>query len=182
LAKAQRGHRVATALATRLAGERGPDFVKLASATVRSVATGIIGVALIQSILAGLGFLVAGVSAAGFWALLCLIFGILQIGVVIILIPMVIYVFSTADTGTAVVFLIYNIPVGLVDNILRPILLGRGVEVPMLVIFVGAIGGFLASGIVGLFVGPIVLAMGHELFMAWIDESPQLLTEPDADG
>jgi predicted PurR-regulated permease PerM len=125
------------------------------------VASGILGVALIQALLAGLGFLVAGVPAAGLLTLVCLVFGVIQLGVVIVLIPVVIYLFSTADTVTAVGFLIWAILVAPVDNILKPLLLGRGVDVPMLIIFVGAIGGFLNAGIIGLFIGAVVLALGY---------------------
>ena len=177
LANAQGWHRAACAIATRLAGDRGSDFADLAEATVRSVAQGILGVALIQTLLAGIGFLVVGVPGAGLWALLCLLLGVIQIGIGLIVIPIVVYVFYTADTLTAVLFLIWIIPVTLLDNILKPILLGRGVNVPMVVIFVGAIGGFLASGIIGLFVGSVILALGYKLFTAWLAEDPRLALE-----
>lgn len=180
------GHRTANAIAARLAGAHRTGLVELAEKTVRSVATGILGVALIQSLLAGLGFMVAGVPAAGFWALLCLLFGVAQIGIVVILIPVIIYLFNTADTVTAVAFLIWSIPVGLIDNILKPILLARGVKTPMVIIFMGAIGGFLASGIIGLFVGAVVLALSYELFMLWLNEAPhekeQLSSADDITG
>ncbi|MFQ5643973.1 MAG: AI-2E family transporter [Thiogranum sp.] len=170
---AEGGERIAHAIAARLAGRQRTDLIDLAEKTIRSVASGILGVALIQSLLAGLGFMVAGVPAAGFWALLCLLFGVAQIGIVVILVPVIIYLFNTADTVTAVGFLIWSIPVGLVDNILKPILLARGVKTPMVIIFMGAIGGFLASGIIGLFVGAVVLALSYELFMLWLGEAPQ---------
>ena len=163
-------YRTAHALSERLAGEQHTDLVDLAEKTVRSVASGILGVALIQSLLAGLGFMVAGVPAAGFWALLCLLLSVAQIGITLILIPVVIYLFNTADMVTAVGFLIWSIPVGLIDNILKPILLARGVKTPMVIIFMGAIGGFLASGIIGLFVGAVVLALSYEIFRLWLNE------------
>ena len=166
------GDRVAHAIVARLAGAERADLVDLAEMTIRSVASGILGVALVQSLLAGLGFMVAGVPAAGFWALLCLLFGVAQIGIIVILVPVIIYLFNTADTVTAVAFLIWSIPVGLIDNILKPILLARGVKTPMVIIFMGAIGGFLASGIIGLFVGAVVLALSYELFMLWLDPAP----------
>ena len=174
LAKADGGARAAFAIATRLAGDRGPELARLAEATVRSVTRGILGVALIQALLAGLGIMMVGIPVAGLWALLCLVLSVIQIGVGPILLPMVIYVFFTADTLTAVVFLVWSIVVGVLDNILKPILLGRGLEVPMAVIFVGAIGGFLASGIIGLFVGSVVLVLGYKLFLAWLDETPHV--------
>ena len=140
----------------------------LAEATVRSVTRGILGVALIQSILAGLGFLAVGVPAAGLWALLCLLLSVVQIGIFPVTIPILIYVFSQVDPVTFVLFLIWSLFVGALDNILKPILLGRGVAVPMAVIFVGAIGGFLTSGIIGLFVGSVVLVLGYKLLLAWL--------------
>jgi predicted PurR-regulated permease PerM len=111
--------------------------------------------------------------AAGFLALICLVLALVQ-SIVIILIPTVIYVFATADPVIAVVFLIWSLFVGLIDNILKPILLGRGVKAPMIVIFIGAIGGFLASGVIGLFVGAVVLALGYELFLAWLYQGQPL--------
>jgi predicted PurR-regulated permease PerM len=127
-------------------------------------------VALIQSLFAGLGFLVVRLPGAGLWALLFFIFAVLQVGAVA-LIPIVIYVFATTGTTKAVVFLIWCIFVGLMDNVLKPLLLGRGVPVPIVVVFLGAIGGFLAMGIIGLFVGAIVLSVGYKLFLAWLDEA-----------
>jgi predicted PurR-regulated permease PerM len=170
LANSAAAERATRAIAKRLAGERGVEFVGVAEHTVRSVASGILGVALIQALLAGLGFLVAGVPAAGLLTLICLVFGVIQLGVVIVLIPVVIYLFSTADTVTAVGFLIWAVLVAPVDNVLKPLLLGRGVDVPMLVIFVGAIGGFINAGIIGLFIGAVVLALGYKLFLAWLDQ------------
>jgi predicted PurR-regulated permease PerM len=169
LSHGEAGNRTSHAIARRLAGEHGDGFIDLARATIRSVARGILGVALIQSILAGLGFLAVGVPAAGLWAFLCLLLAVIQIGILPITLPVVIYVFATADTTTAVIFLIWSILIGTLDNVLKPILLGRGVNVPMAVIFVGAIGGFLASGIIGLFIGAVILVLGYELLLDWLD-------------
>jgi predicted PurR-regulated permease PerM len=168
LANSSGGNRTARAITHRLADEKGADFADLAEATVRSVANGILGVALIQSLLAGLDFMVAGVPAAGLWALLCLILSIAQIGMAPIVIPVIIYQFYTADTFTAVAFLIWSVFVLLIDNILKPILLGRGVKTPMAVIFIGAIGGLLSSGVIGLFIGAVILSLGYELFFLWL--------------
>lgn len=162
------GKRVAQAIAARLADERGNELLDLARATIRSVARGILGVALIQSLLAGMGFLVMGVPGAGLLALICLLLAVIQIGVFPVTIPVVIYVFATADPLPAVLFLVWSLLVGMLDNVLKPILLGRGVNVPMLVIFIGAIGGFLASGIIGLFIGSVILVLGYQLFLAWL--------------
>jgi predicted PurR-regulated permease PerM len=139
----------------------------------------VLGVAVIQAMLAGLGFMVAGVPAAGIWALLCLITATVQIGVGPVVIPVIVYVFATGDTLTAVLFLIWNALIMVLDNILKPLLLGRGVDVPMVVIFLGSIGGLLLSGIVGLFLGAIVLALGYKLFQSWLNmESPVRNSEP----
>jgi len=163
------GTRVSYAIARRLAEEHGAGFIDLARATIRSVSRGILGVALLQSILAGLGFLAAGVPAAGLWAFLCLLLSVIQVGIFPITVPAIIYVFATADTTTAVIFLIWSLVVGALDNVLKPLLLGRGVNVPMAVIFVGAIGGFLASGIIGLFIGAVILVLGYELLLDWLE-------------
>jgi len=170
LAKSEAASRITRAVATRLAGERGLILTDVAEKTVRSVASGILGVALIQALLAGLGFLVAGVPAAGLLTLICLLSGVIQLGVVIVLIPVAVYLFSTAENSTAVGFLIWAILIAPIDNVLKPILLGRGVDVPTFVIFVGAIGGFLSSGIIGLFLGAVVLALGYNLFLAWLKQ------------
>jgi predicted PurR-regulated permease PerM len=162
--------RVAHVLAVKLAGHRGEEFANLTSATIQSVARGVLGVAVLQALMAGLGFVAAGVPGAGLWALLCLISAIVQIGVGPIVIPTIIWVFATQDTVTAVLFLIWSLLLMVGDNILKPLLLGRGVDVPMLVIFLGAIGGMLLSGIIGLFVGAIVLALGFKLLQAWLTE------------
>jgi predicted PurR-regulated permease PerM len=172
LAHEDGAQRAAASVARRLAGARGMEFAELAAATVRSVTRGILGVALIQSILAGLGWLAAGVPAAGLWALLALLLSTVQIGIFPVVIPILIYVFVTASTGTFIALLLWSVVVGALDNILKPILLGRGIEVPMTVIFVGAIGGFLSSGIIGLFVGSVVLVLGFKLLVAWLHDHP----------
>jgi predicted PurR-regulated permease PerM len=178
LAKGDSSAHLGRAIARRLAGERGDHLAHLAGAVVRSVSRGILGVALIQAILAGLGMLVAGVPAAGLWALLALLLSTVQIGVFPVLLPAVIYVFYAADTQTAVLFLLWALFVGSIDNVLKPLLLGRGVSVPMPVIFIGAIGGFIGAGIIGLFVGPVILALGHELFIAWLRHEPSPIAAP----
>ena len=172
------GGQAARAIATRLAGERGTAAVELAAATVRSVTLGILGVALIQTFLASLGFLLIGVPGAGLWSLLVLILAIVQLPTILILGPIIVYVFSTSTTVTAVVFAIWSILVGISDAFLKPLLMGRGVDVPMLIIFIGAIGGFMTSGIIGLFVGAVILALGYKLFLAWLDKDTQPKGEP----
>jgi predicted PurR-regulated permease PerM len=170
LAKSDTGRRAAHAIGWRLAGPRGLRFVRLAETVVRSVSRGILGVALIQAILAGLGMLAAGVPMAGLWALVALLLAVVQVGAFPVLLPVMIYLFYTADLTTAVLFALWSLFVGSIDNVLKPILLGRGASVPMPVIFIGAIGGFITAGIIGLFVGAVILALGYELFLAWLAE------------
>jgi predicted PurR-regulated permease PerM len=171
LANAQAAYEVTCSLANRLFGEKGPEFQRLVGATIRSVTFGILGVALIQSAFATVGFLVAGVPAAGLWTVIFVFAAVVQAGV-LVLIPAVIYVFATASATKAVIFLVWCIIVGLTDNILKPLLLGRGVAVPVAVVFLGAIGGFVAMGVIGLFVGAIVLSVGYKLFLAWLQGTP----------
>jgi predicted PurR-regulated permease PerM len=170
LAKAQGAYQFTRALAVRLVGARGEDFAALAIATMRSVAQGVLGVALIQAILAGIGMLVMGVPGAGLWALLVLLLAVVQLPPLLILGPIMIYVFASAATVPAVLFMIWGILVSVSDAFLKPMLLGRGVDVPMLVILIGAIGGMMSSGIIGLFVGAVILALGYKLFMAWLTQ------------
>ncbi len=169
LANGPRAAAAARGIAGRLAGERGTELTRLAAATVQSVTRGILGVAAIQAILAGAGFLAVGVPAAGLWALLVLLLAVIQLPALLVLAPVVVYVFSTSSTGVAVAFTVWSLAVGLLDNVLKPLLMGRGVAVPMLVIFVGAIGGFMLEGIIGLFTGAVVLAVGYSLFTAWLE-------------
>jgi len=176
LANAAGGAKSAHSLAIRLFGDKGPEFEELAGATIRSVTIGIIGVAFIQSVFAVVGFLVAGLPGAGLWGVIFLIAAVLQLGVVV-LVPAAIYVFAIASTTKAVMFLVWCGIVGTMDNVLKPMLLGRGVAVPMVVVFLGVIGGFVAMGGIGLFVGAIVLSIGYKLFLAWLKGSAQARAE-----
>jgi predicted PurR-regulated permease PerM len=178
LGHAEGGRRTADAISTRLIGARGPELTTLAISTIQSVTRGILVVALLQSILVGLGCLVVGLPAAGLWAVLVLLFAIVQLPVLVVTLPLVLYVFSTASTAVAVAFAVWNVAVGLSDNVLKPMLLGRGVEVPMVVIFLGSIGGFVLNGIIGLFIGAVVLALGYNLFVAWLGLGQAGAAEP----
>ena len=178
MAHAKGGENMAKGLFVRLAGERGADFADISTKTVHNVVKGILGVAIIQSLLAGAGFWVAGVPAAGLWAFVCLFLAIIQIGVFPVVIPVIIYMFYSADSFTAGLTTGWLILVSVLDNFLKPILLGRGAPVPMLVIFLGAIGGFFAMGFLGLFVGAVILSIGFKLFRAWLDD----LSQPDKSG
>jgi predicted PurR-regulated permease PerM len=157
-------------LAVRLAGERGQGVGALAGSTVRSVAQGVLGVAVIQALLSGIGMLLAGVPGAGLWAVLVLVLAVIQLPPILVLGPVAAYVFSEASTLTASLFLVWALFVSTSDAFLKPMLLGRGLDIPMLVILLGAIGGMLFAGIIGLFVGSVVLALTYRLFVAWLDE------------
>lgn len=156
------------AFSVRLVAGRGGEFFDDVVLTVRSVTKGILGVAFIQAILAGAGMAVAGIPGAGLWSLVALVLAIIQIGVSPVLIVAALYLFSTASTLKASLFLVWALFVAPLDNILKPLLLGRGSSVPMLVIFLGALGGFLRSGLIGLFVGAVILSLAYKLLRAWL--------------
>ncbi len=173
LPNAERATALAQRVMTIVTGKRGVQLVSLSAASVRSVTRGILGVALIQSILAGLGMLVVDVPAAGLWALLVLLVAVVQLPTLLVLGPVAAYVFSVNSTTVSVLFLIWAVIIGLSDNVLKPLLMGRGSDVPMLVLFLGAIGGFMLEGIIGLFVGAVVLSVGYTLFTSWLTEAEE---------
>jgi predicted PurR-regulated permease PerM len=153
----------------KLVGKNSENFATISVLTIRNVVKGILGVAIIQTTMAALGFFIAGVPFAGLWTILCLILSIIQVGVGPIAIPVAIYMFSVSDTTTAIILAIWLGITLLADNVLKPILLGRNAPAPMLVIFLGAIGGFIYNGFIGLFLGAIILTIGYKLFMMWLD-------------
>jgi predicted PurR-regulated permease PerM len=166
------------ALAKRVAAARGDEFVDLASTTIRNVARGVIGISLLQSLLIGIGLLVAAVPGAGLITFGALILAIIQIGPGILVIGTIVWAWMSMETIWAVVFTVYMIPAMLIDNILRPIVMSRGLSTPMVVIFIGVLGGTLAYGLIGLFLGPIVLAVAYELLVRWVrpegtEDSPE---------
>ena len=154
----------------RLNPTRGEEFVEQAGATIRAVSRGVIGISVLQALLAGVGLMVAGIPQASLITFGVLVLGIIQIGPSIILIPVIIWAWTFMGTIPALLFTAYMVPINLLDNLLRPIVMGRGLKTPILVILIGVIGGTLAYGITGLFLGPIVLAVIWELFVSWIDE------------
>ena len=172
VANAAGAYDVTIKIFTRLTNESlGKTYADLSKATIRSVSQGVLGVAIIQAVLSALGMMVMDVPAWGLWTLAVLVVAIAQIPPIVILGFVCAYVFSVAETTPAVIFLIYCIIVSSSDGFLKPLFLGRGMSTPMLVILIGAIGGMMTSGIIGLFVGAIVLALGYELFMAWLDKT-----------
>jgi predicted PurR-regulated permease PerM len=179
LAHSKRAANFGHAFFYRLAGRRGKQMALVAEVTIRNVARGILGVSFIQALLAGIGMFIAGVPLAGLWTLLALILSIIQIGMLPISLGVVIYAWMSMSTTAAILLTLWMAFVGVIDNILKPIMLGRGAPVPMVIVFLGAIGGFLYSGFIGLFTGAIILSLGYELFTAWVKEAPpEPLTAP----
>jgi predicted PurR-regulated permease PerM len=153
----------------KLVGKNAEEFSKVVVVTIRNVVKGVLGVAIIQTVFAGLGFFIAGVPFAGLWTVACLVFAIIQLGIAPIAIPVAVYMFSVTDTTTATILAIWLFLCTLADNILKPILLGRNAPAPMMVIFLGAIGGFIFNGFLGLFLGAVILTLGYKLFITWIN-------------
>ena len=174
MAYGESGHRSAVQAASRLVGpDRGPHIAELCTQTIRAVAQGVIGIAFIQMVLVGAGFVLIGVPGAGLLALGVLLLGIMQVPATVITVPVIALVLSTQGVNAATIaFSIYVFIAGLVDNVLKPLLLGRGVSVPMPVVQIGALGGMVSGGIIGLFIGPVILGVGYELFWQWVRDQP----------
>ncbi len=162
----------------RLAGARGEQSIVLAGQAIRGVALGVVVTALVQSLLGGLGLAVAGVPFASVLTVLMLMLCLAQIGPVLVLVPAVVWMFWTGDTLWGTVLLIWSIFVGTLDNVLRPILIKRGADLPLLLIFAGVIGGLVSFGLLGVFVGPVVLAVTYKLLESWVIEGD----DPAAQG
>jgi predicted PurR-regulated permease PerM len=169
LVGAEGGRRTSLTFALSLVGDRGEALTDLAVATIRGVAKGVLGVAIIQALLCAVGLVLIGVPAAGIWTFAVLMLAIMQLPPIIILGPIAIWVFSVTEPLPATIFLVYALIVSVSDGFLKPLFLGRGMEIPTLVILLGAIGGMIMSGIVGLFIGAIVLALGYEVLVAWME-------------
>lgn len=160
-------------IAIRLTDEnKGQSLVKLCTSTIRAVAQGVIGVALIQALLVGVIMIVADIPAVGIFFILALILGIAQIPVILVTAPAIALMWSLGDHGTAmnIVYTILLIVAGMADNVLKPLMLGRGVDAPMPVVLLGALGGMAASGILGMFIGATLLSIGYRIFMSWVND------------
>jgi predicted PurR-regulated permease PerM len=160
----------------RLGGDRGDEVVILAGKSVRAVALGVVVTALVQSILGGLGLAIAGIPFAmmltGVIFLLC----IAQLGPVLVMIPASIWLYSTGSHGWGIALLVWSVLVGMIDNVLKPMLIKRGADLPILLIFAGVLGGLLAFGVIGLFVGPVILAITYTLLRDWVSAEPGPVT------
>jgi predicted PurR-regulated permease PerM len=174
VANASGSYRVTSRIFSRLINaEHGQEYADLTKNTIRSVAVGVLGVATIQAVLSAIGMIVMNVPGWGLWTAIILVLAVAQLPPILVLGFVMAYVFSVADTTPAVIFAIYCVIVSGSDGFLKPLFLGRGMSTPMLVILLGAIGGMILSGIIGLFVGAIILALGYELFMKWLNEGQE---------
>ncbi len=163
------GRKAADSIGIRLIGPKGKQFIEDSIITIRNVAKGILGVAFFQAVLFGLGLVVAGVPFAGIWTIICLMLAIIQIGIGPVIIPISIYMFMTGDVLTAIILTIWMVFISLIDNVIKPIVMGRKAPAPTLVIFLGAIGGFMLNGIIGLFIGAVILSLGYNIFIWWLN-------------
>jgi len=181
LANAQGAYRFTIKLFNRLTcPEVGKEYTDLAKATIRSVAQGVLGIAIIQATFSAFGMMVMDIPVWGLWTIIILVLAIAQLPPILVLGFVSVYVFSVAETTPAIIFLIYCLIVSASDGFLKPLFLGRGMSTPMLVILLGAIGGMMMSGIIGLFVGAIILALGYELFIKWLDDNSPASSEAAA--
>jgi predicted PurR-regulated permease PerM len=186
MAFGQSGSRGSRAIFERIIGHtRGSELASLSTATIRAVAQGVIGVALIQAIIVGLALLVAGVPWAGVLAVLVLILGIAQVPALLVTLPAIVYIWSSGaySTAAAIAYTVVLVLSGMADNVLKPLMLGRGGDAPMPVILLGALGGMAAAGILGMFVGATLLTLGYQIFMGWVAATPhagQAQAESDA--
>jgi len=156
---------------------RGAEFATLSTATIRAVALGVLGVAFIQAIVIGVTMMVAGIPFAGALALLLLVLGIAQVPALLVTLPVIAYVWVSGSYGTtaAIIYSVLLFIGGMLDNVLKPLLLGRGVDAPMPVILIGALGGLATSGILGMFIGAVLLALGYQIFMWWVAANPDIV-------
>ena len=163
----------------RLVGEKGEEWAMLSALTVRSVVMGVLGVAVIQAFFALIGMVAMGIPLSIVWAVAIMFLTIIQVPALLIIGPMIAYVFSQGSGTAEIVFTIYMLIVGASDGVLKPILMGRGVDIPMLVILIGAIGGMMLMGMIGLFIGAVIFALAYKLFDLWIAEvkEPEAVTE-----
>jgi predicted PurR-regulated permease PerM len=186
MAFGESGSRGSQAIFERIVGAaRGREFARLSTATIRAVAQGVIGVAFIQAIIVGLALLVAGVPWAGALAAIVLVLGIAQVPALIVTLPAIVYLWSSGDysNAAAIAYTVVLFLSGMADNVLKPLMLGRGVDAPMPVILLGALGGMATAGILGLFVGATLLTLGYQIFMGWVAANPdarQARAESDA--
>jgi predicted PurR-regulated permease PerM len=162
----------------RLAGPRGEHSIQLAGQAVRGVALGVVVTALAQSILGGVGLAISGIPFAAILTAVMFMLAVAQIGPLLVLAPSVVWLYWSGSTGWGTFLLIWTLVVGTMDNFLRPILIKKGADLPLLLIFSGVVGGLIAFGLIGIFVGPVVLAVAHTLLYAWVNEETEEVEPP----
>ena len=183
MAFGEQGAKAVMAIFVRIVGvRRGKEFVILSTATIRTVAAGVIGIACIQALLVGLTMIIAGIPWAGLLSLVTLVLGIAQLPAFLVILPAIGYIWFSGDYSTvaAIIYSVLLMVSGAVDNVLKPLMLGRGVDAPMPVILLGALGGMIASGILGMFLGATLLALGYQIFMAWVANNPDCQPEENS--
>ena len=181
MAFGQSGAKSTRSIFDRIVGiQRGEEFAKLSTETIRAVALGVLGVAFIQAIVVGLVLLIAGIPFTGVLALIVLVLGIAQVPALLVTLPVIGYIWVSGDYGTvaAVTYTVLLLVAGTLDNVLKPLMLGRGVDAPMPVILLGALGGMASGGILGMFVGATLLALGYQIFMWWVATNPDIPAAP----
>jgi predicted PurR-regulated permease PerM len=184
MAFGQSGAESIRSIFARIVGiHRGDDFAKLSTETIRAVALGVLGVAFIQALVVGLVMIIARVPFAGVLALVVLVLGVAQVPALLVTLPVIAYIWMSRNYGTtaAVIYTVLLFVAGMLDNVLKPLLLGRGVDAPMPVILIGALGGLASAGILGMFVGAVLLALGYQIFMWWVATNPDIAAaEPES--
>ncbi|QEY31013.1 AI-2E family transporter [Synechococcus sp. RSCCF101] len=155
-------------VAKRLAPEQADAFIDLATSTLQHVIRGVIGVALVQTLLIGIAFVLAGIPWAGVLIGLCLVLSLVQVGPALVVLPVLIYAWTSLGTLTALLLTLWLIPAGLIDNVLKPIWMAKGLPVPLVVVLLGVLGGTLTYGLTGLFTGPVILSLGYSLLRLWV--------------
>ena len=176
-----RGEQVAMGIrhfAVRLAAERGDAAVILAGQAIRAVALGVVVTAIVQSVLGGIGLAIAGIPYATVLTVVMFVCCVAQIGPLLVLIPAIIWLYWSGDNTWGTVLLVWSCVVGSLDNVLRPVLIRMGADLPMLLILSGVIGGLFAFGMIGLFIGPVVLAVSYRLISLWVHEAPEPESDP----
>lgn len=184
MAFGESGSEAARSILGRIAGtRRGEEFADLATQTIRAVALGVVGVAFIQAMVVGIVLIIAGIPFAGVLAIIVLVLGIAQVPALLVTVPVIAYIWLSGafETVPAVVYSVLLVISGMLDNVLKPLLLGRGVDAPMPVVLIGALGGLAGAGILGMFVGAAALSLGYQILMRWVATDPDVVeTETDS--
>ena len=179
LAYSESARAFAASILARITGSResGEHYMDVIGATIKSVANGVIGVAFVQALLCGIGFFVVGVPGAGLLSIVAMALGVVQVPVVLVTLPAIVWAFSTQSSTVAIIFTVWSVIAGLSDAVLKPMMIGHGLEVPMPIILLGVIGGVMAYGLVGLFIGAVLLAVGYVLFREWLGSPAKNVTQ-----